>query len=157
MFPPYLDLSRLNKLAELKQCSIRFAHVVENHKSFSGDALSLQHFLSSLTQRWRIRHILVVLRDLPTQDHMTSTVHLNNRDTHARLSGGLFFFFKQSQSGPDFRHYNRLAYLGYYCVADGTSHVVEVDVNPIWTALFKSCSNIFSAVVDGRSEAQIIH
>lgn len=75
-FCPYLDLTGLNPLTELTEGSVCLVHVVKHHKSLPADVLTSQGFLYLLTQGRRIRHILVVLGDLPTQDHMTTVVHL---------------------------------------------------------------------------------
>lgn len=75
-FPPYLDLAWFHPLAELAEGSVCFVHVVEHHKSLPGDVLTLQGFVYLLAQGRRIRHILVVLGDLPTQDHVAAVVQL---------------------------------------------------------------------------------
>lgn len=78
-FPPHLDLAWFNPLAELKEGSFCFVHVVQHHKTLPGDVFAAQGFLYLLAQGRRIRHILVVLRDLPTQDHMAAAVHLEGK------------------------------------------------------------------------------
>lgn len=78
-FPPHLDLAWFNPLAELKEGSFCFVYVVQHHKTLPGDVLAAQDFLYLLAQGRRIRHILVVLRDLPTQDHMAAAVHLEGK------------------------------------------------------------------------------
>lgn len=75
-FPPHLDLSWFYPLAELTEGSACLVHVAEHYKSLPGDVLTSQGFLYILTQGRRIGHILIVLRNLPTQDHMAATVHL---------------------------------------------------------------------------------
>lgn len=48
-------------------------------------------------------------------------------------------------------------YLGYNSVADGSSHVVKVDVDAFGAALSESSRDVFAAIVDGCSEAQVFH
>lgn len=75
-FPPHLDLPWFYPLAELAEGSACLVHVAEHYKSLPGDVLTSQGFLYILTQGRRIGHILIVLWNLPTQDHMAATVHL---------------------------------------------------------------------------------
>lgn len=83
-FPPHLDLARFNAPAELAEGGFRFAHVVEHHEALPGDIPAAQDPLDVVAQWRRIRHILVVLRDLPTQDHVTAAVHLEARTRRTR-------------------------------------------------------------------------
>lgn len=98
-FPLHLDLAWFNPLAELAEGSTCFVHVAEHYKSLPGDVLTSQGFLYLIAQGRRIGHILVVLWDLPTQDHMAAVVHLairrrlevsvrEMRNTHCWRSGG---------------------------------------------------------------------
>lgn len=79
MFTPHLNLARSDPLAELAQRCPCFVHVAEQQEALPGDVLLLQGFLGLLAQGRRIGHVLVVLRDLPTQDHVAAIIHLGVR------------------------------------------------------------------------------
>lgn len=76
LIPPHLDLSRFDPQAELTEGSVQFVHVAEHDETLPRNVLPEQDLLYLLAQGRRIRHVLVVLRDLPAQDHMTAVVHL---------------------------------------------------------------------------------
>lgn len=48
-------------------------------------------------------------------------------------------------------------YLGEHGVADGASHVVKVNIDPIGAALPEPRRDVLAAVVDGRREAEVFH
>lgn len=79
MFTPHLNLARSDPLAELAQRRPCFVHVAEQQEALPDDVLLLQGFLRLLAQGRRVGHVLVVLRDLPTQDHVAAIIHLGVR------------------------------------------------------------------------------
>lgn len=169
-FPPYLDLPWFHPLAELAEGSVCFVHVVEHHKSLPGDVLTLQGLVYLLAQGRRIRHILVVLGDLPTQDHVAAVVQLGQwewdvkteKNSQSRVTtcdaGSAITERKANNNTSGFTQSAALErYLCDYGIADGTSDVVKVNIYPVGAALFEPRRNVLLAVVDGCSEAEVFH
>lgn len=169
MFTPHLNLARSDPLAELAQRRPCFVHVAEQQEALPGDVLLLQGFLRLLAQGRRVGHVLVVLRDLPTQDHVAAIIHLGEegwrgqRAPDAKLAHLLYVIrsprarpARQILAGDENREQTepkqteQQKHLRDHSIADGAADVVEVDVDAIGTALLELGCNILLVVVDGR-------
>lgn len=169
MFTPHLNLARSDPLAELAQRRPCFVHVTEQQEALPGDVPLLQGFQCLLAQGRRVGHVLVVLRDLPTQDHVAAIIHLGvrggwrgQRAPDAKLAHLLYVIqsprarpARQILAGDENREQTEpkqteQQHLRDHSIADGAADVVEVDVDAIGTALPELGCNIVLVVVDGR-------